>query len=105
MNDSSKAIQFGHSTTGVTFSQSKMMNFPPHLNLTTTPLTRPPPGVKSNFEHPSESRGDQYRPIIICFTILGSTFVLIRLYTRIWITRHVGADDCSTASVFVRPFK
>lgn len=58
-------------------------------------LGRPPPGQKSNFKHPSETRGDACRPICIFFTLLSSFAVLTRLYTRAFLKRRVGAEDCS----------
>jgi hypothetical protein len=56
-------------------------------------LARPPPGVTPNFAHP-ESRGYRITLTLIVCLVLCTGVVLLRLYTRYFITRMVGADDC-----------
>lgn len=67
------------------------MSAPPGRNLSAIPLIPPPPGVVSNLENPV-SHGD-FRPIYLFFSIIGGLFVLMRLYTRVFISRSVGTDD------------
>jgi hypothetical protein len=56
-------------------------------------LVSPPPGVTPNFAHP-ESRGYRITLTLIVCLVLCTGVVLLRLYTRYFITRMVGADDC-----------
>lgn len=56
----------------------------------------PPDGKISNFEHP-EIDGSNGRTAIIAGSILAATTVVVvalRLYTRNYITKAVGWDDC-----------
>ena len=61
--------------------------------LATIPAIPPPPGVTPDFENP-------YSLAPVGRAVLGVTFPLMtiaiasRLYTRLWITRSVGPDDC-----------
>ncbi len=71
-----------------------VMSAPLSRNLSSISLIPPPPGVVSNFENPV-SHGD-FRPIYLFFSILGGLSVVTRLYTRIFLTRSVGSDDCKT---------
>lgn len=63
------------------------------FNASITPLVAPPPGIESNFVNPA-TRGDGFRAVVIGFTLLGGICTIIRLYTRVWIIRKVGWDDC-----------
>ena len=56
-------------------------------------LARPPPGVTPNFAHP-ESRGYRISITLIVCLVLCTGVVLLRLYTRYFITRMIGVDDC-----------
>jgi hypothetical protein len=56
-------------------------------------LARPPPGVTPNFAHP-ESRGYRISITLVVCLVLCTGVVLVRLYTRYFITRMIGADDC-----------
>ena len=56
------------------------------------PMLPPPPGVKSNFERPV-TRIPSYNAIIIIPLILASLFVVLRIYTRAWISKSLGWDD------------
>lgn len=72
-----------------------VMNSAQHLlaRETITPGLDPPPGVTPNFVDP-ETRAPY---AIIAHTIalsLATIFVAMRMYTKIWITRSPGWDDC-----------
>ena len=56
-------------------------------------LRPPPPGVTPNFAHP-ESRGYRISITLVVCLVLCTGVVLVRLYTRYFITRMIGADDC-----------
>lgn len=59
-----------------------------------TPAMEAPPGLHSNLIDPPSSA---YSTIIICVLIivLPTPFVVLRLYTRKFISRQVWWDDCS----------
>ncbi|KAI9784239.1 MAG: hypothetical protein M1816_000911 [Peltula sp. TS41687] len=52
----------------------------------------PPPGVKPNFLHPESREHTMIAVNVACLTI-GISFVLMRLWTRSFITRSIGWDD------------
>ena len=63
-----------------------------------TPALNPPPGIKSNLEDPHN-----IDPIIkftfgICLGI-GSLFALLRFYTRLFIIKAHGWEDCRTVTL------
>lgn len=56
------------------------------------PALPPPPGVVSNFVNP-ETRSPLVIAItVICLALMWPIFVL-RIYTKIWLTRNFGWDD------------
>ena len=66
-----------------------------------TPAIEAPPGLHSNLVDPPST---SYSTIIICVLIivLSTPFVLLRLYTRKFITRHVWWDDCQCSHRTIR---
>ncbi|KAI9755494.1 MAG: hypothetical protein M1815_004907 [Lichina confinis] len=56
------------------------------------PAKPPPPGVTSNFVDPV-SRADIHAWVSIISPIVAGIFFLLRMYTRIFITRVLGWDD------------
>lgn len=61
--------------------------------LNTTPGIPPPPGVTSNFVNP-ESCAHIPRIVIAISIPIMTICVLMRLYTRLFVTRTFGIDDC-----------
>ena len=60
---------------------------------TETPGLRPPPGVLSDFVHPYSLA--KYAIVAHTAGLTVSTlFVLMRMYTKVYITRSPGWDDC-----------
>ena len=53
----------------------------------------PPPGVVPNLKHPV-SRASSVITINVIFLGFALAFVLMRVYTRTFLTRNIGADDC-----------
>ena len=53
----------------------------------------PPPGVVPDFVHPV-SRAHQVIVVTVVFLTLAALMVMLRMYTRWFITRAVGYDDC-----------
>lgn len=51
-----------------------------------------PPGIVPNYVNP-EFRGKEITILAIVCSIISSIFILIRVYTRIWIIRSFGKDD------------
>ncbi len=62
-------------------------------------LVPPPPGVIPNFNNPESVYGRVMTAELITLGI-ALPFVLMRIYTRLFITRAVGWDDCKTAPCF-----
>ena len=58
------------------------------------PVIAAPPGITSNFDDPV-SRGYVVVVTGTAFLTLALCFLVIRLYTRFFITSNVGADDCT----------
>lgn len=59
------------------------------------PAIDPPPGVIPNFVNP-ESRMQGLIVTAICFTVIAGICVCLRMYTRMFLTRSVGWDDCES---------
>lgn len=57
------------------------------------PAMPPPPGIVPNFENP-DSRGDEIVNVYAVFLSIAFVFIVLRMYTRVAITRAVGLDDC-----------
>lgn len=53
----------------------------------------PPPGVKPNFINPESRQNEMVAANAACLTI-GILFLLMRLWTRLFLTRSIGWDDC-----------
>ena len=67
------------------------------MDLTTippdTPAMKPPNGVIANFEHPRGMSSEVYTTLVL--SIVASTvFVWTRLYTRYFIIKTHGWEDC-----------
>ena len=56
-------------------------------------LAPPPPGVTPNFDHPTSLGYRVAIALVVCF-VLATYVLLLRLYTRYFITHITGADDC-----------
>ena len=59
----------------------------------TTPALQPPPGVLPNFNDPYNTDSTINGTLGICIAI-SSIFVLLRLYTKLYIIRKYGWEDC-----------
>lgn len=57
------------------------------------PVSNPPPGSISNFDHPQTLAIDIFVGVGVCLG-LAFAFVLLRLYVRLAVTRTWGWDDC-----------
>lgn len=60
----------------------------------------PSPGVVPNFVDP-ESHRDTLIPVIAIGLPLTILFVVIRLYTRQFITKRLGFDDCRSVMCYI----
>lgn len=62
------------------------------------PALPPPVGIKSNFTSPES---ESYVTIISCAAIVGIMIVLVfvRMYTKVYILKSVGWDDCTLVCV------
>lgn len=56
----------------------------------------PPPGVTPNFDH-SPSRQGLMLGINVACLVFAFAFVSMRLWTKTYLTRSVGWDDCKFA--------
>lgn len=57
------------------------------------PALQPPPGIQPNFVNP-EAIATQTRAATYVALPLMLLFLTLRMYTRLRVTRVVGADDC-----------
>jgi len=81
------SIQKYHSASEVT------MSLPPGVDLSQIPSLRPPPGVIPNFKHPP-SLADALIAVDVVFLALMLVAVGVRVYTKGFILRSLGWDDC-----------
>lgn len=72
------------------------MELPPGTDLSKVPIGPPPPGVIPNFVNPKSTAGEA-TAVTIVFTIVMLLFVLVRMYTKIFVSRSRGWDDCTCA--------
>lgn len=56
-------------------------------------LQSPPPGTISNFDNPPTERAEGEVTMVICM-VLGAIFIALRIYTKVFITKMYGWDDC-----------
>lgn len=75
-------------------SPSARTDGPPLLS---QPVAPPPPGVTPNLANPT-SRANEIVIVTTIFTTLAMAFVMLRFYTRLFITRSLGYDDCKPTS-------
>ncbi|KAI4087742.1 MAG: hypothetical protein LQ348_001257 [Seirophora lacunosa] len=68
------------------------MSLPPGMDPSMTPIGAPPPGVIPNFDNP-DSRAGASTAVIMFFTVLMVLFVIVRMYTKLFISRSRGWDD------------
>ena len=79
-----------------TLSPTELFKLPPSV-LDSLPALSPPPGVESNFVNP-EDRGyilKSVATVLFCFMVC---FFANRVYTKLFIIRKLGWDDCKCAS-------
>ncbi|KAI4287923.1 MAG: hypothetical protein L6R35_002809 [Caloplaca aegaea] len=69
------------------------MSLPPGMDPSKTPIGPPPsPDVIPNFDNPHSTAGVA-TAVIILFTILMLLFVIVRMYTKLFVSRSRGWDD------------
>ena len=56
-------------------------------------IVPPPPGVVPNFANPAY-KSDGVVPVTAVFLVLSTTFLLLRLYTKLRILKAFGVEDC-----------
>jgi len=72
----------------------------PNIDYWQVPAATPPNGTTSNFVNPP-SVGNRQTITNIITLIIMIVVVLLRLYTRIFIVKSVGYDDCASISAEV----
>lgn len=70
----------------------------PVMDLSKIPIAPPPPGVIPNFTDP-ESRALRSKVVSLIGFGLMAIFVMLRLYSRGWITHSMGWDDCMSCTL------
>lgn len=75
------------------------MSLPPIIDLSKIPLMKPPPGEVSNFINPP-SIGNAIIIVQVVFLTLMLGFVALRIYTRGFLNRSLGWDDCKHFAEF-----
>lgn len=63
------------------------------MDLSKVPAAPPPPGVTPNFDNPPSEEYEIYS-ISIAMCATATVVLLARLYTRTFILRATGLDDC-----------
>ena len=58
-----------------------------------TPIAAPPPGVIPNYIDPPSRGWETILVVTVCLTLMVP-FFLVRMYSRIFVTRSLGWDDC-----------
>lgn len=71
---------------------------PPGTDLTGMPAAEPPPGIDANFVDP-ENRGPAYIAVSAVCMALALSFVLVRLWTRLFVLKNPWWDDCEYPNV------
>ena len=66
---------------------------PPGADLAQIPAGRPPPGTISNFINPVTLK-DPIVAINVIFLTVATLFVSLRIYTRKFLNRTIGSEDC-----------
>ena len=79
---------------------STLQDGPLPADLYDVPGMPPPAGVVPNLENPY-SRGNTYTAVATTITALMIAFVLCRMYTKYFIVRKVGWDDCELGNFSV----
>ena len=84
-----------------------LANLPPGTDLSKVALQEPPPGVEQNLVNP-ESTANTAIAVTVLFTILMFVFVCMRMYTKLFVSRAWGWDDCKSSGaraydVFTEP--
>ena len=59
----------------------------------------PPPGVIPNFDDPY-SRGETYTAVATALMVAMFIFVTCKVYTKLFIARKLGWDDCKSLQSF-----
>ena len=77
------------------YSEMDPSKIPP-WDMAEVPAMKPPAGQNSNFVHP-EANGTLAATTIVVVSVLGGLTVFIlglRVYTRAFLTKSMGWDDC-----------
>lgn len=73
------------------------MSLPPGMDPSMIPIGKPPSGKLPNFVDP-ESTAGVATAVTILFTVLMALFVIVRMYTKLFISRSIDWDDCECNS-------
>lgn len=65
-----------------------------------TPAMMPPHGMTSNFETPHSTSGGIYATLILSI-VISTVFVWTRLYTRYFVIKLYGWEDCTLSPSFL----
>lgn len=63
------------------------------MDLSKIPVAPPPPGVTPNFDNPEGSKFKIYS-VSLAMCSSATLVLLLRLYTRFYLLRTYGLDDC-----------
>lgn len=71
------------------------MSAPAELDLQ-SPAMRPPPGVTPNLQDPTlHFAKERLLTMVLCLTFTAF-FVLTRIYTKVWVIKSHGWEDCKS---------
>lgn len=63
------------------------------------PAMAPPPGVIPNFKNPESKAYESITTTAVCVSLMMPFFAL-RIYSRVFVTRSLGWDDCERKEGF-----
>lgn len=72
----------------------RLNNMDPYKISLNTPALKPPDGVISNFDHPDNKNSEIYATLILS-VIVSTLMVWTRLYTKYFIIKAHGWEDCT----------
>ena len=76
---------------------ANVADLPPGIDLSMIALQQPPPGVEQNLVNP-ESTANTAIAVTVLFTVIMFVFVCVRMYTKVFVSRARGWDDCKSLS-------
>jgi hypothetical protein len=85
-------------SSSISLSKSSSMSSPTPILGLTSPALVPPYGVQAHFTTTSPEQNWYYVCAVLCTTVSG-IFVLLRLYTKVYVIRKIDLTDCMNLNI------